>query len=62
MGTCNSKHAEVMDTGVVNSNFIVEDEGINMPSDMKIIMYIKTLRISNGWTQSEINMQKNPVK
>lgn len=40
MGTSSSKHAEVTDTGVVNSNFIVEQEAIAVPEDIRILLYI----------------------
>lgn len=35
MGTKNTKHAEVTDTGVVNSNFIVEEEQLGFPTDLR---------------------------
>lgn len=42
MGKTNSKHAEITDSGVVNSNFIVEQEAIQAPLDIRILLYILT--------------------
>lgn len=42
MGKTNSKHSEVTDTGVVNSNFIVEEDSIKVPSDIRVLLYIIT--------------------
>lgn len=39
MGTKNSKHGEVTDTGVVNSNFIVEEQSIEVPKDIRVVLY-----------------------
>lgn len=39
MGTTNTKHAEVTDTGVVNSNFIVEEQAIAVPKDIRVVLY-----------------------
>lgn len=40
MGKTNSKHSEVTDTGVVNSNFIVEENEVQVPLDIKILAYV----------------------
>lgn len=42
MGTTNSKKAEVTDTGVVNSNFIVEEQSIKLPDDVRVLFYVIT--------------------
>lgn len=42
MGKTNSKHSEVTDTGVVNSNFIVE-EGDSVPLDLRILAYVAVI-------------------
>lgn len=40
MGKTNSKHSELTDNGVVNSNFIVEQESIQVPTDVRVLLYI----------------------
>lgn len=39
MGKTNSKHSEVTDTGVVNSNFIVEEQSAAIPTDIRVLFY-----------------------
>lgn len=45
MGKSSSKHAELTDTGVVNSNFIVEQESVAIPTDVRVVLYVLTVAI-----------------
>lgn len=45
MGKSVSKQADVTDTGVVNSNFIVTEEAVKIPLDLHIIMYIIAIAV-----------------
>lgn len=40
MGKTVSKQADVTDTGVVNSNFIVNEKEITLPLDLHIAFYV----------------------
>lgn len=43
MGKSISKESDVTSTGVVTSNFIVDEQGISsVPLDIKILMYLAT--------------------
>lgn len=45
MGKSSSKHAELTDTGVVNSNFIVEQESVAVPTDVRVVLYVLVVAI-----------------
>lgn len=46
MGKSISKESDVSSTGVVTSNFIVDEQGISsVPLDIKILMYLATMCI-----------------
>lgn len=39
-GANQSKHAETTNTGSVNSNFIIEENSVKIPLDIKILLYV----------------------
>ena len=62
MGTTKSKEQDLAENGVVNSNFIVEENITKPTSEVKILLYIITIVVVLKFLLHLYKMQRRNVK